>query len=99
MHDRPLAENSGIGSVLTLSSTVGPVDGCGGERPLTGSRAGEPDVGAGVAALVVWALEGRVDSREIGQFRQFPGDHYEGQFEGQNGANVCLSEPVSACVS
>jgi hypothetical protein len=27
------------------------------------------------------------------------GDHFEGQFEGQNGASERLSEPVAACVS
>jgi hypothetical protein len=40
-----------------------------------------------------------VDGCEIGQFRTTSGDHYEGQFEGQNGARECLREPVSACVS
>ena len=33
------------------------------------------------------------------QFRELSGDDREGQFEGQNGAGLCLSEPVSACGS
>ena len=34
----------------------------------------------------------------LAQFRELSEDDREGQFEGQNGARVCLSEPVSACV-
>jgi hypothetical protein len=35
----------------------------------------------------------------MGSTSSYPGDHCEGQFEGQNCASECLSEPVSACVS
>ncbi len=49
--------------------------------------------------LAAWAFECRVDDSEIGQFEQSPGDHFEGQFEGQNGASERSSEPVPAGVS
>jgi hypothetical protein len=35
---------------------------------------------------------------QVRQFDASPGDHFEGQFEGQNGASGCLSKPVAACV-
>jgi hypothetical protein len=41
----------------------------------------------------------RADGCGIGRCEHQQGDHYEGQFEGQNGASVRLSEPVSARVS
>ena len=49
--------------------------------------------------LAARVFECRVDDCEGGQFEQSPGDHYEGQFEGQNGASERSSEPVPACVS
>jgi hypothetical protein len=76
---------------LTLSTTVSAIDGCGGEWPLTGSRPG-PYVGAGVVAPAAWALEGKVEGGEIGQFRIASGGHCEGQFEGKMVlACACLS--------
>jgi hypothetical protein len=44
-------------------------------------------------AGVFGAVEGDLQSMGLAAV------HYEGQFEGQNGARGCLSEPVSACVS
>jgi hypothetical protein len=45
------------------------------------------------------AFECRVDDYESGRYGLPPGDHDEGQFEGQNGAGECLSELAPACVS
>jgi hypothetical protein len=58
-----------------------------------------PVVGADVVALAACVLEGRFDAVRSDSFGQLQGGHCEGQFEGQNGAGECLSEPVSACVS
>ncbi len=46
-----------------------------------------------------WVFECRVDDCGSGQLEQPPGDHYEGQFEGQNGAGEGLSGLVPARVS
>jgi hypothetical protein len=41
----------------------------------------------------------RVRYEAADRIEQLQGDHYEGQFEGQNGASGRSPEPVSACVS
>src|SRR5215469_855820 len=95
---------SPITSALTLGSDAGQfVDGCMGERA-AGSwrRRGRRSVVTAGASVVVW-LPGpsTVGSKIVAleQIRELSEDDREGQFEGQNGANECLSEPVSACVS
>jgi hypothetical protein len=45
------------------------------------------------------AFERRVDDGKIRRFEQLQEDHFEGQFEGQNGASRGSCEPVPACVS
>jgi hypothetical protein len=40
-----------------------------------------------------------VDDGEIRRFEQLREDHFEGQFEGQNGASRGSCEPVPASVS
>jgi len=49
--------------------------------------------------LAAGAFECRLDGCEIGWFGRPLGGHFEGQFEGQNGASECLPEPVPAGVS
>jgi len=44
-------------------------------------------------------FERRVDDSEIRRFEQLREDHFEGQFEGQNGASRGSCEPVPASVS
>ena len=44
-------------------------------------------------------FERRVDDGEIRRFEQLREDHFEGQFEGQNGASRGSCEPVPASVS
>jgi hypothetical protein len=45
------------------------------------------------------AFERRVDDGKIRRFEQAQEDHFEGQFEGQNGASRGSCEPAPACVS
>ena len=59
------------------------------------------DRGAGPIVVTWLPRPSKAGSKIVtsGQFRGLSGDHCEGQFEGQNCASECLSEPVSACVS
>lgn len=59
------------------------------------SRGGRGDAATGIFA---WpqAFERRVDGGEVRRFEQLQEAHFEGQFEGQNGASRGLSEPVAA---
>ena len=73
-----------------------------GEWGVTGFQwSHEADEGMLLLAIFAWRrpFECRVDGGEIRRFELLREDHFEGQFEGQNGASRGSCEPVPACVS
>ena len=87
---------------LSLWVATGRLGGCNGGEASEARGAVAGRIVATAAGAIVWlprAFECRVDDCESGRYGQPPGDHDEGQFEGQNGASGRLSELVAARVS